>query len=184
LIYLIQYVSRRNPDRYVVRAYDLRARRLLSEPVVDPREGSEPMNGFPVTRAGSPDGRWAYTLYDGADHPFIHALDTERRQAVCIDLHSLASRRGGLWGLRLEVGPGGGSPLTVEAGNRVLASVDTRTFRVTERRAAARRSPETEAVPWLLVGPGAGAAVLLLAAVAALGGGRRGRGAAAQTSSE
>ena len=72
----------------------------------------------------------------------------------------------------------------MEAGNRVLASVDTRTFRVTERRAAARRSPETEAVPWLLVGPGAGAAVLLLAAVAALGGGRRGRGAAAQTSSE
>jgi hypothetical protein len=188
LIYLIQYVSRRNPNRYAVRAYDLSAGRLLSEPVVDPREGSEPMNGFPVTRAGSPDGRWAYTLYDGADHPFIHALDTERRQAVCIDLHSLASRRRGLWGLRLEVGPAGGSPLTVEAGNRVLASVDTRTFRVTERRGAARRSPETEdesaAVPWLLVGAGAGAAVLLLAAVAALGGGRRGRGAAAQTSSE
>jgi hypothetical protein len=188
LVYLIQYLSRRNPNRYVVRAYDLRARRLLSEPVVDPREGSEPMNGFPVTRAGSPDGRWAYTLYDGADHPFIHALDTERRQAVCIDLHSLAGRRRGLWGLRLDIGPGGGSPLTVEAGSRVLASVDTRTFRVTERRGAARRSPETEdesaAVPWLLVGAGAGAAVLLLAAVAALGGGRRGRGAATQTSSE
>jgi hypothetical protein len=176
LIYLVQYVSRRNPDRYVVRAFDLRARGLLPEPVVDPREGPEPMNGLPVTRAASPDGRWAYTLYDGAEHPFIHALDTARREAVCIDLHSLAGRRRGLWDLRLEIAAHRGSPLTVGAGNRVLASVDTRTFRVTEGRGEARRSPETEvesaAVPWLLVGVGAGAAVLLLAAVATLGGGR------------
>jgi len=169
LMYLIQYVSRRNPNHYVVRAYDLRARRLLSEPVVDPREGSEPMNGLPVTRATSPDGRWAYTLYDGAEHPFIHALDTERRKAVCIDLLSLTGRKGGLWGLRLDVGPGG-SPLRVEAGNRVLARVDTRTFRVTEpgaRRPAAHRSAagaDGAGVPWLLAGAVA-AALLFVGAV-------------------
>ena len=167
LMYLIQYVSRRNPNRYAVRAYDLRTRRLLPEPVVDPREESEPMNGLPVTRATSPDGRWAYTLYDAAEHPFIHALDTERRRAVCIDLLSLAGRRGGLWGLRLEVDPPAGTPLTVESGSRVLASVDTRTWRVNEpgaRRPAARRSAATdEATPWLLAGA-VGAAVLLLAA--------------------
>jgi len=170
LMYLIQYLSRRTPNRYAVRAYDLHARRLLSEPVVDPREESEPMNGLPVTRASSPDGRWAYTLYDGAEHPFIHALDTERRRAVCIDLLSLAGRRGGLWGLRLDVGPAGGTPLTVESGNRVLASVNTRTFRVTEPRAggpAARGTAATaeggDGTPWLLAGA-VGAAILLLAA--------------------
>jgi hypothetical protein len=174
LMYLVQYVSRRNPNRYLVRAYDLRARRLLPEPVVDPRESSEPMNGIPVTRATSPDGRWAYTLYDGAEHPFIHALDTERRRAVCIDLHSLAGRRRGLWGLRFDVGSNG-SPLTVEAGSRVLASVDTRTFEVTEP--AARRTPSRHSeagggsgAPWLL----AGAAALLLA-VAGLAAGKHRR---------
>ena len=165
LMYLIQYVSR-NPNQYVVRAYDLRARRLLSEPIVDPREASEPMNGAPVTRAASPDGRWAYTLYDSAEHPFIHALDTEGRRAVCIDLLSLDGRRRGIWGLRLAVGPGG-SPLTVEAGSRVLASIDTETFSVTEpgaRRPAAGRSVAGDGTPWLLAAA-VGAALLLVVAV-------------------
>jgi LPXTG-motif cell wall-anchored protein len=170
LMYLIQYLSPRNPNRYAVRAYDLRARRLLPEPVVDPREASEPMNGTPITRATSPDGRWAYTLYDSAEHPFIHALDTERRRAVCIDLLSLASRKRGIWGLRLDVGPGG-SPLTVEAGSRVLASVDTRTFDVSEagadRRASAPRSGG--GTSWWF----AAAGLLLLTAVGVLAGRRR-----------
>ena len=55
------------------------------------------MAGFPQTRATSPDGRWAYTLYEPAerDHPaFIHALDTKRGTAVCIDLDPLADQRG------------------------------------------------------------------------------------------
>jgi len=67
-----------------VRAYDLAARRLLPEPVVDPREPGEKMQGLPMTRATSADGRFAYTLYErprGA--PFIHALDTVRGSAAC-----------------------------------------------------------------------------------------------------
>jgi hypothetical protein len=170
LMYLIQYLSPRNPNRYAVRAYDLRARRLLLGPVVDPREASEPMNGIPITRATSPDGRWAYTLYDSAEHPFIHALDTEHRRAVCIDLLSVAGR--GIWGLRLDVGPGG-SPLTVEAGSRVLASVDTRTFKVTEAGPRRRASAPTSGggtVWWL-----AGGALLLLVAIALVAGRRRRR---------
>jgi hypothetical protein len=77
LVYLIQYTSPTNPTRYLVRAYDLRTRSLVPKPVVDPRERSDKMRGSPVTRAMSPDGRWAYTLYDGAGGtPFVHALDT------------------------------------------------------------------------------------------------------------
>ena len=64
-MYLIQY-SPRDFSNYAVRAYDLGARRLLPEPVVDPREADEPMTGAPVTRVASADGRWAYTLYDSA----------------------------------------------------------------------------------------------------------------------
>ncbi len=44
------------------------------------------MQGLPMTRATSADGRLAYTLYS-AEEPFIHALDTVRGSAaVCIDL--------------------------------------------------------------------------------------------------
>ena len=83
-LYLIQYVSRTDATRYVVRAYDLAARRLVRAPVVDPRERGEKMRGLPLTRAASSDGRWAYTLYDGGGvRPFIHALDTSTATARC-----------------------------------------------------------------------------------------------------
>ena len=49
------------------------------------------MRGYPLTRVASPDGRWAYTLYDGGGkHPFVHALDTLEGRAVCIDLPAFA----------------------------------------------------------------------------------------------
>jgi hypothetical protein len=161
-MYVIHYPSPNDILRYEVRAYDLRSKRLLPDPIVDPREPDERMSGLPVTRATSADGRWEYTLYNGSEYPFIHALDTERRRAFCIDLEGLAGGgRGGLWGSKLELGGGGGS-LSVVAGNRALASVDTKTFRVsvprppgedptsTARRPHARPA-EDAGVPWLLV---------------------------------
>jgi hypothetical protein len=123
-IYLIRY-SPRNVTDYEVRAYDMRAARLLPEPVVDPSEAGEPMTGVPVTRVASPDGRWAYTLYDSRKHPFVHALDTERRTAVCIDLDDLHEA----WGATLELH--GDRLDVVDDSTRVVASIDTRTHRVT-----------------------------------------------------
>jgi hypothetical protein len=154
LMYLIEYISPRDVTRYRVRVYDLRRRRLLPRPIVDPSEPPDEMSGIPVTRAMSPNGRWAYTLYDGAEHPFVHALDTERRRAVCVDLHLLGGRRSGLAGLRMSV-PGDGSPLAVEKGGRTLASIDTTSFEVSEpddgsppSRDAARRGLDLH---WLLL---------------------------------
>ena len=95
-MYLIHYPQPRDPTAYEVRAYDLRRGGLLHDPIVDPDEPGEEMAGWPQTRSLSPDGRWAYTLYLPAqrDHlPFIHALDTERGTAVCIDLDALAEFR-------------------------------------------------------------------------------------------
>ena len=133
-LYLIQYTSRRDPRRYAVRAYDLRAGRMLPEPIVDPREPDEAMRGYPLTRATSADGRWEYTLYDGADsHPFIHALDTVGRKALCLDLDALRgdSNLGNL-GLRPE--PGG--RITVHYRGTPMAFVDRETRRVTSPRFA------------------------------------------------
>jgi hypothetical protein len=154
-IYLIEYPSR-DFARYAVRAYDMRAQRLLAKPVVDPSEPDEPMTGAPVTRVPSADGRWAYTLYQSAEHPFVHALDTRRRTAVCIDLDDLRE----VWnatltlrGTRLEV---------IHRSGRVLASIDTRTHKLVRPRRAAHAT-EDAGTSWLpLAAPTA--ALLLLGA--------------------
>lgn len=129
-LFLIQYTSAADPTRYNLRAYDLRSGHLLSNPVVDSHERDEAMRGSPITRATSPNGRWAYTLYDGAGStPFLHALDTSRRQARCIDLPMLA-RRQDLWQLRLTVAPDG-TKLGAGTAGKTVALVDTtRDFRV------------------------------------------------------
>jgi hypothetical protein len=127
-LFLIEYVSARDPTRYQVRAYDLRSGRLVADPIVDPHD-REVMRGSPIARATSSDGRWAYTLYDGGGRtPFVHALDTSRRQARCIDLPTLTGRRD-LWELRLAIARDG-TKLTVGTAGRVLALVDTRDSRV------------------------------------------------------
>jgi hypothetical protein len=102
-LYLIQSVSRRHADRYAVRAYDLRAHRLLPKPIVDPSEPDEPMRGYPSTRVTAPGGRWVYTLYLGGDEPFVHALDTVKRSSICIDLPDELNRTRNPWGLKLEL---------------------------------------------------------------------------------
>jgi hypothetical protein len=154
VMYLIRY-SPRNVANYAVRAYDMRARRLLPQPVVDPSEPDEAMTGVPVTRATSADSRWAYTLYNSSPHPFVHALDTARRTAVCIDLDDL---RRSMWGATLQLR--GHTLDVVGRAGRVLARIDTGTHRV-----AKRREPRTEdsGTSWLpLAAPTA--ALLLLAA--------------------
>jgi hypothetical protein len=161
-LYLIQYPSPRDVTRYSVRAYDVRAGHLLARPIVDPDEWTAVMRGSPITRRTSPDGRWAYTLYDGAGMaPFVHALDTRNRRAVCIDLPTLAGR-GDLFTLRLGGGDGG-SGLTVTKRGRALAVIDTHSFRVSKPPAVV--APSTGAGrPWLV--PVLASAGGLLAALA------------------
>lgn len=123
-IFLIQYTSPVDPTRYLVRAYDVNARRLVPKPIVDPRDAGEKMRGNPLSRATSPDGRFAYTLYDGGGRPFVHALDTARSTARCIDLEGIPPRTN-LWALRLRLSD---DVLTVDRGRTTLASLDTRTW--------------------------------------------------------
>ena len=148
LLYLVQYLSRRDPTRYLVRLYDLGAGRLLTEPVIDPREVGDVMRGTPITRAASPDGRWAYTLYDGAgEHPFIHALDTTERTARCIDLHGLMGFDM-LFELRLDPSPDGGTLSVVHPRyERPFAVVDTATWKVTEPQEPEASAAGPPAVP-------------------------------------
>ena len=165
-LYLIHYPSARNTNRYEVRAYDLPNHRLLPKPVIDPREPDEAMQGLPVTRAMSADGRWAYTLYDrGGVAPFIHALDTERRAAACVDLPGLAGVD--VSAMRLVVAPGGNS-LRVGGPNGAVAVVDTRTFAVRPPPPVPAPIPARRATAPTGGGPPWAPVAIALAAVAAL----------------
>jgi DNA-binding beta-propeller fold protein YncE len=163
-IYLIEYPSPRDPSRYLVRAYDVSSRRLLGAPVIDPDEKGEPMTGKPITRTESGSGRWAYTLYRGSDEgPFVHALDTVKGEAVCVDLAGLV-RGAELRGASLAMSPDG-SELTVAARTGgPLAVIDTETL-----DASAPPAPGADGgrVPWVLIaiaaalGLGAGGGIIV-----------------------
>ena len=127
-MYLIEYISPRDPSEYRVRRYDLERRRLVPGAIVDPDEEGEEMYGWALSRETSPDGRWAYTLYLGNEHPFVHALDTVRATAVCIDLHSLEGVRD-IPALGLDIAPDGAS-LIVNRRGEPAATVDTESFEV------------------------------------------------------
>jgi hypothetical protein len=126
--YLVHYTDPgRNPEAYEVRAYDLKTGKYDPDPVIDPNEPDEDMVGTPMTRVMSRDGRWAYTLYQ-AEEPFVHALDTVNRTAVCIDLPQLEGQDLSATKLRL-------SPSTLRVGLRV--TIDTRTHAVVKTTPAA-----------------------------------------------
>jgi hypothetical protein len=86
-LYLIQHMTTRDVDHYVVRAYDLRRHTLLPGRVADKTQKSWVMQGFALSRVSSADGRWVYTLYfNPGGYPFIHALDAVRGVAHCVGL--------------------------------------------------------------------------------------------------
>jgi hypothetical protein len=131
-LYLIEHASQRQLLSYRVRAYDLRTGKLLPGAIADERQRSWLMNGMPVSRATTANGRWVYTLYSGGDnYPFVHALDTTKRTAVCVGLPwqwtsagpEIGTAKLTLSGGRLVVAGGGG------VGTKF--ALDTRTFKVT-----------------------------------------------------
>ena len=86
-LYLIQHTNVLDQSRYVVRAYDVPSNTLRTGRVADPTQKSWVMEGYPVSRVISPDGRWVYTLYGNPKgFPFVHALDTVRGVAHCVGL--------------------------------------------------------------------------------------------------
>jgi hypothetical protein len=130
ILYVIQHASTQDLVRYVVRAYDLRAGRLLPQAIVDKREPDETMRGYAVARATSPGGTWVYTLYTkqpGSSATFVHALNAAGRSAFCVDLPTWAGGED-VWEARLELA---GGVLTVrDRSGSIFARIDTRTLRV------------------------------------------------------
>lgn len=129
-VYLIHYLDRRDPTQYEVRALVSATTHLQPKPIVDPHERGDEMYGLPATRVVSADGRWHYTLYDGAGgKPFVHALDTVDRRARCIDL-PLDAHGNDVYTMRLRIQDG---TLHLATGKgRPLLDIDTASFEVTK----------------------------------------------------
>jgi hypothetical protein len=128
-IYLVEYLSAGRSPHYRVRSLDTASGKLDPDPVVDRREDEVLMRGQPVTRRPSEDGRWAYTLYArGGQEPFIHALDTVKREAYCVDLPLRHLGQIEQMALRLRAGRDG--ELQVRNGKAVLAVVDTESLEI------------------------------------------------------
>ena len=159
-MYLINYVSPRDPTEYDVRAFDLVRERLVGGPITDPDEGGEEMYGYALSRVTSEDGRWAYTLYQGREYPFIHALDTVNGTADCIDLDTVAARD--MYALGLE--RGGDRELVVTKRGTPVAIVDPETHEVSEPEAAQPGTDASAVSPTIAtVAVGAGAALIAAA---------------------
>ncbi len=126
-----------------------------------------------MSRVSGRDGRWHYTLYEARRHPFVHALDTVGRTAVCIDIEGGVKS---VWSATLS--PRGPRLDVVDQSGQTLAEIDTRTHEVVWERpssepakpkARTRAEQATKAEPdagtsWLPIA--APIAVLLLLTVA------------------
>jgi len=161
-LYLIQHTEAKYGDdsHYVVRVYDLRTDTLLPGRIADRTQKSWVMDGYPLTRTVSADGRWVYTLYQSAGdgYPFVHALDTVRGVAHCIGI-PLADQSG-IYNLVLSLS-GGGRTLAVHwKSGRSWLDVDTATWRIA--------FVHPGAFPSLWVGTGLGGTLALAAAAVLL----------------
>jgi hypothetical protein len=128
-MFLIEYLAAGQNSHYRVRSLDVETGRVDPDPVVDRRDDEVLMRGEPVTRVSSSDERWAYTLYARPrQEPFVHALDTARRHAYCIDL---PLRLGQLEQMQLRLRfADSGRRLVVRRAGRREAIVDTRSLEV------------------------------------------------------
>ena len=155
-LYLIDHVDGTSSQRYVVRAYDLEAGRLLPGRIADRTQKSWVMQGYPIARTTSADGRWVYTLYSNpGGYPFVHALDTERGVAHCIGLPWKGSQNG-FYNLRLSLRSNDRRLAVHWLSGRPWLAVDTSTWRIAQ--------DHRSGLPWLGIGAGCAAALAAAAA--------------------
>jgi hypothetical protein len=129
-LYATQYLGAGANPRYDVRAVSLVTGKPVGGAIVDKREPDEQMNGSPWARVRSASGAWAYTLYAKPNGTgFVHALDTARRRAFCVDLPWRSTVQA-IAAVRLSLEDGGRSLVLSKPSSGKLAVVDTRSFEV------------------------------------------------------
>jgi hypothetical protein len=131
-LYLIQHTSVEDVEHYIVRAYDIGEHSLRPGRIADKAQKSWVMQGWPVTRATTKNGRWAYTMYlNPGGYPFVHALDTVRGTAHCVGFAWPTKNQPDLLGYRLSLA---GKKLRVlSPAGATWRAINTKTWKVTTR---------------------------------------------------
>jgi hypothetical protein len=144
ILYVAQHLD--SPaGAYQVRAVDVATGKLRDGVIVDKRNVDETMAGWPIGQMRRPDGV-VLTLYRGAEHPFIHALNTIDAWAVCIDLPSAGASDTAAaadWGIAAD--PAGGSVYAVNATVGIAAEINA--TELTLKRSASLRTASTGGSP-------------------------------------
>jgi hypothetical protein len=115
ILYVVEHLVGKPEGRYQVRAVDVATGVMRDAVIADKRNIGEAMAGWPIAQVRRPDGL-VMTLYRGAEHPFIHALNTVEAWAVCIDLppaHAGDAKTALDWGL--ATAPDGAAVFAVNA---------------------------------------------------------------------
>ncbi|HEY7970139.1 MAG TPA: hypothetical protein VID95_09095 [Candidatus Limnocylindrales bacterium] len=85
VLYVVEHLDVAAGGAYQVRSIDTATGRMDAVPIADKRNIDEAIAGRPITQLRT-DGGMVYTLYRGAEHPFVHALTSTDKWALCIDL--------------------------------------------------------------------------------------------------
>lgn len=85
ILYVVQHLDEQAGGRYQVRAVDVPTGVMRDAVIVDKGNPDETMAGAPIAQVRQASGL-VLTLYNGPEHPFIHALMSSEAWAVCIDL--------------------------------------------------------------------------------------------------
>ena len=123
-LYVVEHLPGAVEGRYQVRLVDVASGVLQEAIIADKRNLDEAMAGWPIAQVRRPDGL-VFTLYRGAEHPFIHALNATEGWAVCIDLPAVRAHDAAAaldWGL--AVAPDGRAVFAVNSTLGLAVDVD------------------------------------------------------------
>lgn len=84
VLYVVEHLDGQT-GAYQVRAVDVATGHLRDQVIADKRNIGEAMAGWPIAQLPRPNGV-VLTLYRGAEHPFVHLLNTAEAWAICLDL--------------------------------------------------------------------------------------------------
>ena len=124
-LYVVEHLAGPPAGHYQVRMVDVATGTLRPEVVADKSGGGEAMAGYPIAQVRRPDGM-VFTLYRGAEHPFIHTLSSTDGWALCIDLPETGVADPAVdleWGMAAT--PTGGSIVAVNATLGLAVEVST-----------------------------------------------------------